>query len=80
MAPEIRIALHMGRDALSKYMLRRKRSGDVAIAVPCHADELPLSFDIHRTIEVTKRSRDYRMTKLLVKAWTYFAKLKYENT
>jgi len=49
---------------------------------PCHADELALLFNMHYFAEVTKSSRDYEMSRSLIKLWTSYAKddtMSYQN-
>jgi len=70
--PEIRIAMDIAKDLFKKYVL--KHTNQANGLGPCHADELPLLFNMHRVVEVTARSKDYFMSKSLVKAWADFAK------
>ncbi|XP_021945103.2 esterase E4 isoform X1 [Folsomia candida] len=73
-APEVKIAVEIAKD-FAKDLLKKLAKKSPDDLFPCHSDELPLLFNMHRAIEVTKKSHDYKMSKFLVKAWTDFAKL-----
>ncbi|CAL8073942.1 unnamed protein product [Orchesella dallaii] len=81
MAPELKIAMDVTKDFIRKYLLRQPMK---YLDIPCHADELILQFNTHRLIEINKNSRDYPVSKALVKSWADFAKsnftLTYQNS
>lgn len=72
-APELKIAIDVGMDIFRKYFLRQSVQ---YMDAPCHADELILQFNTHRLVEITKSSRDYHVSKAMIKSWAEFAKTK----
>ncbi|CAG7822764.1 unnamed protein product [Allacma fusca] len=69
-AAELQVAFDMAKD-LFYSMTYGKWFENLG---PCHADELPLLFNMHMLAGIKKSSRDYLMSRAMVKAWTDFAK------
>lgn len=74
MAPELKIAVDVGKDFIKRYILRQPVK---YIDAPCHADELLLQFNAHKLIEISRHSKDYPVSKSIVKSWAEFARNKY---
>ncbi len=67
---ELQVTVGIIKELFYKYILGITS----AYYGPCHADELPLLFNMHYFADITKNSRDYHMSRSLVRLWTDFAK------